>query len=246
MKNFFTKSVYSILDGLLFVAVVVFIFSYYYLKSNIEYRKEIAVPVVEISYTAKDVQNPYKKDYDFTEDWFIQNIPIWEKVLAPFAGKADIHYLEIGVFEGRAAVWMLENILTHASSHLTGIDLFTGDYEGRFPKFGERYHANISKTGAADRTTTIQGYSQVELRKLPLDSFHIIYIDGSHENRDVLEDAILSMRLLKSNGILIFDDYNRHSLSFGAPRQGIDVFVRYYGKDFDVLHNDYQVVLRKK
>ena len=45
------------------------------------------------------------------------------------------------------------------------------------------------------------------LRRLPLESFDIIYIDGSHAVNDVLEDAVLSFRLLKPEGILIFDDY---------------------------------------
>ena len=36
--------------------------------------------------------------------------------------------------------------------------------------------------------------------------YDIIYIDGSHEARDVLEDAVLAYRLLKIGGLLIFDD----------------------------------------
>lgn len=185
----------------------------------------------------------YSKNYDFTSDWFTRNIPVWDKALASFKGKPDIHYLEVGLFEGRATMWMIENILTHPTSRLTGIDLFAGDHENQHGSFKETYLANLKLSGAADRADTIQGYSQVELRKLPLESFDIAYIDGSHLNADVLEDAILCWRLLKEDGILIFDDYGGGAAN---PKLGIDMFVRYYGDHFDVVHNSFQLILRKK
>ena len=142
----------------------------------------------------------YLQDYEFTSDWFSPNIPVWEAALSSFKGKPDIRYLEIGLYEGSSALWMLENILTHPTARMTGLDIFDG-------RLKERYFANISLSGAADKVTTIIDYSQVALRKLPLDSFDIVYIDGSHDENDVFEDAALSWRLLKEGGILIFDDY---------------------------------------
>ena len=62
--------------------------------------------------TLPTVTEYYLKNYKFTTDWFTNRIPLWEKILAPLKGKQGIHYLEIGVFEGRSAIWMLENILT--------------------------------------------------------------------------------------------------------------------------------------
>jgi hypothetical protein len=50
----------------------------------------------------------YSKRYDFSFDntfrSFIGNIPIWEKILHEFKGKPGIHYLEIGVNQGRSAM----------------------------------------------------------------------------------------------------------------------------------------------
>jgi Methyltransferase domain len=99
--------------------------------------------------------------YDFTGDWFSWNIPVWEKVLSPYKGKAGVRYLEIGAYEGRSAVWMLENVLTNPTASLTAIDIFDGSYE-------RRYHENIERSGSAGKTTTIKGPSQVEARKLPM------------------------------------------------------------------------------
>ncbi len=184
--------------------------------------------------------------YDFSYDWTTRNIPVWTRVLGPLMGKPDLNYLEVGVFEGRTVAWMLENVLTHPTARLTGIDIFLGDVEAR-------YLATLEATGQADKATTIKGYSQVELKRLPPESFDIIYVDGSHTAEDVLADAVLSWQLLKDDGLLIFDDY----LWLGPPsawrlppelRPGvaIDAFITSYRNYLTVVHRDYQVIVRKR
>ena len=42
-----------------------------------------------------DDSTAYDHEYEFTENWFSSNIPVWEKVLAPYKGQPDIQYLEI-------------------------------------------------------------------------------------------------------------------------------------------------------
>src|SRR5262245_36678052 len=66
----------------------------------------------------------HAKNYTFTVNTFTDKIPAWTKLLNEFKGKPDISYLEIGAFEGRSALWVLENILTHPTSTLTIIDFF--------------------------------------------------------------------------------------------------------------------------
>lgn len=136
--------------------------------------------------------------------------------------------------------------LTGPGASMVGIDLFEGTYDIKYPAFGDRYFANVAASGVSEKVTSIKGFSQIELRKMPLDSYDIIYIDGSHENHDTLEDAVLSWRLLKSGGVLIFDDYGRREPQFSAPKSGIDTFFRFFGDKFIVLHNDHQVFLKKK
>lgn len=189
----------------------------------------------------------YQRKYDFSADWFTHNIPVWEKVLAPFKGKPDIQYLEIGVYEGRAAVWMLENVLTHPTARLTGIDIFEGPLKAT-------YLANLERSGHANKATTITDYSQLALRGLPLNSFDIIYVDGSHAKNDVLEDAVLCWRLLKEDGVMIFDDYRWcGALVLGtcdsagdACKPAIDPFVQCFDQYLEVIHNSWQLILRKK
>jgi SAM-dependent methyltransferase len=201
--------------------------------------------VVSPAGTAQGI-TPYQKQYDFSNDWFTHNIPIWQEVLKPYRGEPNVSYLEVGAYEGGSVIWMLENILTDPTAKLTAIDIFSGPYK-------DKYFKNIDHSGYSDKVTTITNYSQLALRSLPLNSFDIIYIDGSHAKQDVLEDAVLSWRLLKSGGLLIFDDY-RWAGCFGernttdptdCPKVAIDPFFQCFESHFQVVHNGNQLILRK-
>lgn len=183
----------------------------------------------------------YAQDYDFTTDWFLRNIPTWKELLEPYRGEPDVQYLEIGLFEGRSALWMLENVLTHPSSRLTGIDPFDA------PGLLETWNANLAKSGAAERATTIRDYSYPALRQLPLETYDIIYIDGSHMAHDVLADAALGWGLLRPGGLMLFDDYGLIDEWPSEIRPGlaIDCFVTTFRNYLEVVHKDYQLVVRK-
>jgi len=202
-----------------------------------------------------------EQEYDFSTEWFVEHVPIWEKHLSSYRGQPKVRYLEVGLFEGRSTIWLLENILTHPTSHATGIDLFSEEYHfyknkesteaDKVVNYKQKCLDNIQASGRADQVTVLEGYSQVVLRELPLsEPFDIIYIDGSHESKDVLEDAILCRRLLKDGGILIFDDYKlqtwKKSSRLPKPDVGINAFMHFYGNEFEILHLDWQLILRKK
>lgn len=194
----------------------------------------------------RPVAEVYRQPYEFTTDWFTWNVPIWEKALAPYRGRPALRYLEIGTYEGRSLLWMLENVLTDPGARATAIDLF----EGRPGEdYGSRFEANLRKSGAAAKVTVIKGYSQVELRKLPLASYDVIYVDGSHMAADVLEDAVLCWRLLAPGALLIFDDYAWRAGSPNPtewPGPGLSVFQTFYGQHLDPVHVGYQLILRRK
>lgn len=180
------------------------------------------------------------KDYQFSSDWFTEHIRVWEQLLTEFKGKADVRYLEIGVFEGRSAIWMLENILTHPSARLTAIDIFPGDLQ-------ERFVGNLDKAGVRDKVELFKGTAQETLRELPLASYDIIYIDGSHRAKHVFLDAALSWDLVKAGGVLIFDDYlwNLELPLDVIPKGSIDTFLMAFGDELELLHREDQVVVRK-
>jgi predicted O-methyltransferase YrrM len=178
--------------------------------------------------------------YTFSSDWFSPNIPNWTRVLAGMKGKPGLNYLEVGVWEGRSFVWMLDNILTHPSSKATAIDIFDKDVEKRFLD-------NVRRGGHASKVKLIKGYSQLKLRELPLSSFDLIYVDGDHRGKGVITDAVLAWGLLKDGGIMIFDDYQLgYSLPLEQrPEFALDVFLTLFPDEYQVVLKDYQLMVRK-
>lgn len=187
----------------------------------------------------------YRHDYLFSEDWFTHNIPNWVALLQPYRGRPDVRYLEVGIFEGRSLLWMMDRVLTHQSSQATGIDIMIPD----------TLLSNVELSGSSDRVTLIQGSSQEELRKLPLESYDIVYIDGSHTAADVLADIVLSWGLLRPGGLMILDDYawkrDPETQAPTTPEEllpliAIDGFISAYRNFVEVVHKRYQVALRKR
>jgi predicted O-methyltransferase YrrM len=183
--------------------------------------------------------------YRFTAYWHKSRAGEWERVLGPYQGRENLSYLEVGVFEGRSLIWMLENVLTHPTSTAVAVDIFMEEYEATFD-------GNIAASGAAQRVTKIKEPSRTALRMLPLGSFDIIYIDGSHTADDVLADAVLSWGLLRTGGVVIFDDYAWNGRPKGGslppellPRVAIDTFVTSYRYEMELVSKGAQVVLRK-
>lgn len=185
----------------------------------------------------------------FTTDWFSKNVPIWQKTLLGVRDR-EAHALEIGCFEGRASVWMCENLLTHPNSTLTVVDTFRGSTE-HFParavgledRFDENTRAHAAKL------TKIRSFSSEALRKMPQErQFDVIYIDGSHAAIDVLSDAVLAFPLLAKGGYLIFDDYEwrvRSSI-YARPKIAVDAFLTVYAEEVNLLHRAYQVIVSRK
>ena len=194
-------------------------------------------------------------DYEFTQDWFSEKNPEkvviqFEEFLSEFKGKPCM-FLEIGSFEGMSTIWMLENILTEESSQIFCIDAWaewTGDAFVRFV-------SNINKTGFRNKVHIVKGDSSEELRVFPNHYFDFIYVDGNHDEKAVIKDAIGSFRVLKRGGIIAFDDYllgvrypNSHGSKAknGSAKKAIDYFIETFKDELDVIHNDYQLWIRKK
>ncbi|MBW2726437.1 MAG: class I SAM-dependent methyltransferase, partial [Deltaproteobacteria bacterium] len=139
---------------------------------------------------ADDARDVPDRSYEFGEDWFSDHIPHWVQNLAQLKGRPGIRYLEIGPYEGRSFFWVIDHILTHPTSRAVAIDIFWAEPGSVYEEgYEHRFRSNLLRSGAAERVEVIKGSSQVEMRKLPLESFDLIYIDGSHAANDVLTDA---------------------------------------------------------
>lgn len=193
--------------------------------------------------------------YTYQVDWFTPQLPLWEKYLLPFRGHSNLSFLEIGSFEGRSAVWLLENVLTHDTARMICIDPFHGSIENQnkpgldITKIEGNFDHNVKETGVAYKVTKIKKYSHDAFADVSKLQFDFIYIDGSHTAPDVLSDAVMYFHLLKVGGIMIFDDYEWNEpgmTGLNTPKPAVDAFISIYNEAIDVLHLGLQAVIKRK
>lgn len=171
-----------------------------------------------------------------TDLYFEGTAYYWPSLLAEHFPNILTHkmkVLEIGSFEGGSAQWFLRFVVAnHSESELICVDSWSdigvssiqGEHGKRAGSGNLLQSAGISftknmcaakKQHGLNRNRQIsplqimKGDSLTQLSGLVANNqkFDLIYIDASHDAVDVLADAILSFRLLKVGGVIIFDDY---------------------------------------
>jgi hypothetical protein len=180
-----------------------------------------------------------ESDQRFSSDFTSSRTPTWTGVLERFAGSPGIDAIEIGTYEGRSAVWFLENILQHETSRLTCID----------PCPQTTFNTNLRRFRHKVRLVQLPSAKALRDAAFRLQSIHFAYIDGSHSAPSVLQDAILVFPLLVHGGILIFDDYlykSRHpDRADTMPKLAIDSFVSVFQNKLKIVHSGYQFIVEK-
>lgn len=178
--------------------------------------------------------------YTSGTDYVTHRIPHWVRLFSHLKGKPNLRFLEIGSYEGRSAIWWLENILTDQSSSLVCIDPWQLRSRER------AFDWNIAISGQSHRVRKIRDFSRNAVSLFPEEHFDVIYVDGSHEAIDCLHDGLVSIPRLKENGILLFDDYRWTSKDrVHMPKMAIDYFASIADWQVDLVLLDYQAAFRK-
>lgn len=176
-----------------------------------------------------------------TTDWFTHNIPHWEAAIRDT--NPITQALELGVFEGRSVLWMLDNL---PDAHVTAVDWWNNDWlEARGHYDTEtNFDHNIAPYG--DRVTKVKATTLDYLRD-NRQTFDLIYIDGGHIGKTVITDACLAHHALNPGGLLIFDDYgqDKDPSRIDRARGAINHFIELFADDYTVVHIGYQAILRK-
>lgn len=179
----------------------------------------------------------------FSTDWFTDSCnEAWGKFFLPLKDTAYLSYLEIGTYEGRSLLWMLDNVLTHPTSKAYAVDPM-------FRPYGPKVHNNIRQHPSSKKVTVIPAFSEMVLKDFPPTSMDIIYIDGAHDAKSVITDAVYSWSLLKPGGYMVFDDYlfgEEDMPRYLTPKPAIDLFLLGYSADIEILHKNFQVIIRKR
>ena len=174
----------------------------------------------------------------FSSDWHSHVIPAWKEFFRLLGWNQDqpLTVIEIGSFEGRSALWLLDNLLGHPESRIYCIDVFDlGPTQPPEEKraLRARFDANIAESAHAAKVEVFHEHSHTALIELLHRGVRadLVYVDGSHWAPDVLEDLVLGFRLAKVGAFIICDDYlwwpgpmGQHDL-ISTPKLGIDAFV---------------------
>jgi len=192
------------------------------------------------------------RDGQYSNTWFDGSIKLWVKLLSPLkAMEQPLRVLEIGSWEGRSTVFLLGFLPT---AMVTAVDTWEGGVEHQqrpeLATLEQRFDNNVA--AFRDRLVKRKGFSSVilaELAQEETECFDFIFIDGSHFADDVMIDAVQAWRLLRSGGILVFDDYLWRIERYGwtkNPAQAINLFLRLIRGDYVLLHVGHQLAIRKR
>ncbi|MEB0110439.1 class I SAM-dependent methyltransferase [Variovorax sp. RTB1] len=187
----------------------------------------------------------------YTSDWFSHNIPAWQSFFSGW-GDEPRTAIEIGSYDGRSSVWLLENVLRNNASRLHCVDVFA-DRE-KPDSYWKRFEENVLKSPHAPKVDVYTGYSIDFMLQFAVSgrTADFVYVDGSHRAADVLEDLILAFRVLKPGGLMICDDYlggagPGKDPTLGSPKIAVDAFTTLYRDRLEIVAGQplYQLAMKK-
>lgn len=118
-----------------------------------------------------------------------------------------VDYLEIGGYHG-ANVLDVNKMFGDVS--ITVIDPFENVdmYREYIGELDTAYDIFKNNTSGLSNVILLKQQSSDALPTLSNNTFDLIFIDGNHNPSNILEDAVLSYRKLRTGGYMIFDDYD--------------------------------------
>jgi hypothetical protein len=192
-------------------------------------------------------------EVEFTNNWFgITGEANWSSFLPQLKPK---RVLEIGSYEGRSVCFLIEKNTWAEELDVHCIDTWEGGVEHKsidvnMRSVEDRFDANVDlvvrKSAFSVKLTKHKGGSDLMLSGLLANGFSnyfdFVYVDGSHQAKDVLFDAVLAFKLVKVGGVIGFDDYIwAENLNYGkdplrCPKMAIDAFTNIFFRNIDYMN----------
>ncbi len=197
-----------------------------------------------------------KSEKKYTVSWFTE-VHALENVLKDLNKESELHFLEIGCYEGKSTTWFIENYLKNEKSSITCVDSWIPDTDSidkdtdvlTIMGVKDRFEHNVKTTGKIDQVVIKNGLSNEMLfdSEVREKQYDLIFIDGNHTTKYVMEDSVLSWGLLKVGGIMVFDDYKwrLHDRETLRPKLAIDSFCKVYGDYLQIVYNGYRLAVKK-
>ena len=191
-------------------------------------------------------QTLIKDKLKLEKDWFSHNINNLDYF---FEQKnlynQEINALEIGSYEGNSSYFFLKYF---NKLKLTCVDTFGGSDEHKGNNFKLVYENFKYNTKDFEKRITIHKSTSNEFFKnYKNNDFDLIYIDGSHYSIDVYNDALNSLKILKKNGYIIFDDFlwGYYKNINDNPIGGIKSFLLKNFFKIKIINVSYQIIIQK-
>jgi len=184
-------------------------------------------------------------------DWFSAYAkPNFERFLLPLHKQDYLHFLQLGAYTGDASLWMLDFVLTGEGSRLTDVDTWAGSDEEvhKSLNFENVYNTYLYKIAEYEDKVSIKRMASTEyLINNRSKVFDFVYVDADHTAASAFLDAELSWELLRSGGILAFDDYEwgAHLPPSKSPKLGINLFIERHQGEFFALEVGLQYWIQK-
>lgn len=185
--------------------------------------------------------------YDFTSDWFTPKLGPWEEHVVPrYRGSSSQKWIDVGSYEGRSALWVLDNLLGPLGQ-VYCVDVFD-DYLPGLEWWGARgYPARFDKNTAAaqedHRVVKCRGLTHEVLASLDRVVFDGAYLDGDHLESSVERDLALLWPKLRKGAVLVCDDYGCEDQP--GARRAVDSFLAARRGEYELLHSGFQAILLK-
>lgn len=186
----------------------------------------------------------------FTQDWFTNNIPNFERCMQELGDERDC-FLEIGSYEGRSACWLLQNGLSD-EGELVCVEPFKDAKGFQDLDLLERFEDNTfeaKKKGQYLKLYQTYSYNAIiGIVEEYGDLLDFVYIDGHHASYSVLTDACMVWPMVRKGGVVLFDDYEWRvePKEIDCPKIGIDAFLKCFEGQYELLFKNYQVAVVKK
>ena len=199
----------------------------------------------EVQKFEAEVQN-----LNFPFKWSLKRFENWISVFNNRLISSDhVDILEIGSLHGHSANFLAWYF---PMSSITCVDAW-----GLFSKEGtseqqdkDEYLFDVNTKHIGPRLVKVKAFSMsfFESKYGSRNLFDLIYIDGSHDFDDVLSDAICAFRVLKPNGVIIFDDlFHRVEKGFDkSVLKALDLFITSKRHELEILRVDSQLFIQKK
>ena len=160
--------------------------------------------------------------------------------------------VEIGSFEGKGSLLIADKLCKNKDSKLYCIDPLDNEYVKDNEKLSFWNNACIGQKDRFLNNTKnhkniilLEGTSNTMISKIEDNTIDFVYIDGDHSPEQVYKDAINILPKMKSNSIILFDDY-KFNINNIKTSIGIDKFLSEIEDKYELLFKKYQLAIRIK